>query len=170
MIQKTTFLLLLFFTSLLAAQETPVSSANESTGSNGSVTYSVGLLTVKTLESAEGSVSQGPQIPIEVLVLSINDPAFNDITLRVFPNPTANFVTLNSQKHTDLSYQLFDLNGKLIKKQATISSETIALDTLKSGIYLLKILQGTKEIKTFKNIKNYDGGSRRSRWWRWRTG
>jgi len=154
MIQKTIFLLVLFFTSLLIAQETPVSSANESTGSNGSVMYSVGLLTVKTLESSEGSVSQGPQVPIEVLqLLSINDPAFNDVTVRVFPNPTANFVTLKSGKHTDLSYQLFDLNGKLIKKQATISSEKITLDKLKSGVYLLKILQNTKQIKTFKIIK-----------------
>lgn len=153
MIQKTTILIALLFTSLIVAQETPVSSANESTGNNGSVSYSVGLLTVKTLESSEGSVSQGPQVPIEVLVLSINNPAFNDVTLRVFPNPTANFVTLQSGKHTNLSYQLFDLNGKLIKKQATISSEKIALNNLKSGTYLFKVLQGTKEIKTFKIIK-----------------
>lgn len=153
MIQKTTILIALFFTSLIVAQETPVSSANESTGSNGSVTYSVGLLTVKTLESTDGSVSQGLQVPIEVLVLSINDPVFNDVTLSVFPNPTTNFVTLKSGKHSDLSYQLFDLNGKLIKKQATISSETITLNNLKSGTYLLKILQATKEIKTFKIIK-----------------
>jgi hypothetical protein len=153
MIQKTTILIALLFTSLLVAQETPVSSANESTGSNGSVAYSVGLLTVKTLESTDGSVSQGPQVPIEVLVLSINDPAFNDVTVRVFPNPTANFVTLQSGKHSDLSYQLFDIHGKLIKNQQKFSGEKIALKHLKSGTYLLKILQDTKEIKTFKIIK-----------------
>lgn len=153
MIQKTTFLIALFLTSVLAAQETPVSSANESTGSNGTVTYSVGLLTVKTLESTEGSVSQGPQVPIEILVLSINDPAFNDVTLRVFPNPTANFVTLKSGKHTDLSYQLFDLHGKLLKNKKNTSGEKIALEKFKSGTYLLKIIQNNKEIKTFKIIK-----------------
>ena len=36
MIQKTTILIALLFTSLIVAQETPVSSANESTGNNGS--------------------------------------------------------------------------------------------------------------------------------------
>ncbi|WP_430411150.1 T9SS type A sorting domain-containing protein [Kordia sp.] len=153
--KKTTlFLIALFFTSFLVAQETPVSSANESTGSTGSVSYSVGLLTVKTLESTEGSVSQGAQIPLEVTqLLSTNDPSFNDVAVRVFPNPTANVLRLKTGKHTNLSYQLFDLNGKSIKNEKKISSETISIGTLKSGTYLLKILQETKEIKTFKIIK-----------------
>ncbi|WP_420571051.1 T9SS type A sorting domain-containing protein [Kordia sp.] len=152
--QKTIFLVSLFFASFLMAQETPVSSANESTGSNGSVSYSVGLLVVKTLESSDGSVSQGAQIPLEVTqLLSINDPFFNDVAIHVFPNPTANVLQLKTGKHSDLSYQLFDLNGKLIKNQKKMISEKIALDNVKSGTYLLKILQATKEIKTFKIIK-----------------
>lgn len=154
MIQKTIFLGVLFFTSLLVAQETTVSSANESTGSNGTVTYSVGLISVKTIEGSDGSLSQGIQIPLEVTqLLSIDDLAFNDVTLQVYPNPTANIVRLKSGKHHDLSYQLFDLNGKLVKSQKKITSETIALNKLKSGTYLLKVLQATKEIKTFKIIK-----------------
>lgn len=152
--QKTIFLVALFVTSFLMAQETPVSSANESTGSNGNVSYSVGLLTVKTLESAEGSVSQGAQIPLEVTqLLSINNPFFNDVAVRVFPNPTANVLRLKTGKHTDLSYQLFDLNGKLIRNQKKMITETITLNDFKSGTYLLKILQNNKEIKTFKIIK-----------------
>ncbi|EDP96919.1 T9SS type A sorting domain-containing protein [Kordia algicida OT-1] len=154
MIQKTIFLGVLFFTSLLVAQETTVSSANESTGSNGTITYSVGLISVKTIEGSDGSLSQGIQIPLEVTqLLSIDDLAFNDVTLQVYPNPTANIVRLKSGKHHDLSYQLFDLNGKLVKSQKKITSETIALNKLKSGTYLLKVLQATKEIKTFKIIK-----------------
>lgn len=153
--QKTIFLLLLlFFTSLLVAQETPVSAANESTGSNGSVNYSVGLLVVKTLESSDGSVNQGAQIPLEVLqILSVNDPFFNDVKVQVFPNPTTDIVKVNVANHQNLSLHIYDINGKRIKQQANISSQEVSLKAFNSGVYFLKILQANKEIKTFKIIK-----------------
>ncbi|AXG68754.1 hypothetical protein KORDIASMS9_00970 [Kordia sp. SMS9] len=152
--QKLFFLILLFFTSLLAAQETPVSAANESTGSNGSVTYSVGLISVETIESTDGSVSQGIQIPLEVTqLLSINDPQFNNVNVQVFPNPTTDIVKLNVGNHQNLSFQMYDINGKLIQKQTNISSQQISLGAFKSGIYLLKVLRANTEIKTFKIVK-----------------
>ena len=152
--QKTIFLLLLLCTSLVMAQETPVSAANESTGSNGSVSYSVGLISVETLESTDGSVSQGIQIPLEVTqLLSVDDPQFANVRVYAFPNPTIDVVRLNVGNHQDLSVQLYDINGKLIKQQANISSQQISLNAYKSGIYLLKILQSDREIKTFKIVK-----------------
>ncbi|MEM6719822.1 MAG: T9SS type A sorting domain-containing protein [Bacteroidota bacterium] len=152
--QKTILLAVLLFTSLLAAQETTVSSASESTGSNGSVTYSVGLISVETLESADGSVSQGVQIPLEVTqLLSVNDPQFNNVNVQIFPNPTSDIVKVTVGNHQNLSFQMYDLNGKLINKQTNITSQQISLGAFKSGIYLLKILQNNKEIKTFKIVK-----------------
>ncbi|KAB8155668.1 T9SS type A sorting domain-containing protein [Kordia sp. TARA_039_SRF] len=154
MIKKSILLLALCFASFATAQETPVSSANESTGSNGSVTYSVGLISIKTLEGAEGSVSQGIQIPLEVTqILSINDSQFNNVSLRAYPNPTTDVVRINVGNHQDLSVFIYDIHGKLITKQVNISTKQISLGAYKSGIYLFKILQGNKEIKTFKIIK-----------------
>ncbi|MCF8298850.1 MAG: T9SS type A sorting domain-containing protein [Saprospiraceae bacterium] len=55
-----------------------------------------------------------------------------------------------------LSYQLCDINGKLIEKKKISSNETIISSiNLVSGVYFLKVIDKNKEIKTFKIIKNH---------------
>ncbi|MEM6684304.1 MAG: T9SS type A sorting domain-containing protein [Bacteroidota bacterium] len=154
MIKKTTFLFVFLVCSFVTAQETIVSAANESTGSNGSVAFSVGLISVETLESADGSVSQGIQIPLEVTqLLSVDDPQFNNVSVQVYPNPTTDVVIINSGNHTDLGFQLYDIHGKLMTQQNNKMLRQISLKGYKSGVYLFKILHENKAIKTFKILK-----------------
>ena len=61
------------------------------------------------------------------------EPSFIDI--RVFPNPTNDFITVYSEKPIK-SITLFDFEGRLI---TTIEEQTIDLRNYKSGIYFISL-------------------------------
>jgi hypothetical protein len=80
----------------------------------------------------------------------------NSIT--VYPNPTANELTVDLSQLSKGHYELFlvDLNGKIIyKKNETSQIEHINMSSSPNGTYSL-IIQGvnTKKIETHKIIKN----------------
>jgi hypothetical protein len=55
----------------------------------------------------------------------------------------------------NLSYKLFDANGKLLdNKKVTGNETTISMANLFPAVYFLKVIDNQKEIKTFKIIKN----------------
>ncbi len=54
----------------------------------------------------------------------------------------------------NLSYGLFDINGKLLESKKIDANETsIKMNHLMPANYFLKITKEDKEIKTFKTIK-----------------
>lgn len=149
-------LLGLGFTTVQAQQATTASGGNAS-GSGGSVAYSVGQVVYTTATGTTGSVAQGVQQPFEIsIVLGIEEHQIS-LNIQAYPNPTSNFLSLNIGDYdpTNLSFQLFDLTGKLIESnKITKSIETIRMENLSSGSYFLKVTRNNKEVKTFKLIKN----------------
>ena len=88
--------------------------------------------------------------------IEINETEFN-ISLQAYPNPTTDYLQLKveSEKLQDLSYQLFDITGKLIaSKKITSTTETIRMENLPSASYFLKVCNDKKEVKSFKIIKH----------------
>lgn len=150
-------LLMLGFVQLQAQESTNSAGGNASSGS-GSISYSVGQVTYQTIANANGSVAQGVQQPYEIWIVSGIEDA-KDITLdvKVYPNPAQDFLVLKLNQYATqgLSYQLLDMNGKILRKQAVNEDETqINMNNLAPALYLLKIYQSGHEIKTFKIIKN----------------
>jgi len=141
---------------ILAQEAIPASGGNVS-GSGGSVSYSVGQVVYNTDTGTNGSVAQGVQQPFEISVVNGLQEA-KGITLicSVFPNPTTNYLMLNVNnfKTADLTYQLYDFNGKLIENKKIKSNETsIIMSNLAFGTYFLKVADNNKELKTFKIVK-----------------
>ena len=59
------------------------------------------------------------------------------------------------KKLKDLSYQLYDMNGKLLENKKVTGNETsIVMSNLVPATYFVKVTEGNKEVKTFKIIKN----------------
>lgn len=83
-----------------------------------------------------------------------NDAFHSNNQLEIFPNPTNNFVEINSNQNID-SYSLFSIDGKLIisKKVSNLNQITIDLTELNSGVYLLNI-NSDRIIINNKIIKN----------------
>ena len=95
------------------AQESANASGGDATGSGGTAAYSVGQVVYTTNTGASGTVSQGVQQAYEIFTVGIKETELN-ISLSVFPNPTADNLTLQISDYNNekLSYQLFDMQGK----------------------------------------------------------
>jgi hypothetical protein len=144
----------------LQAQTAILASGGNASGSGGSASYSIGQIVYTTNTGTNGSVAQGVQQPYEISVVTGLDVA-KVITLQcsVYPNPAIDLVKLNVENYkTDaLTYQLYDINGKLLENKNIESNETsIVMSNLVPSIYFLKVVQQNKqnEVKTFKIIKN----------------
>lgn len=142
----------------LFAQSNTVPAGGDATGSNGSVSYTVGQIDYIYETGSGGSANQGLQQPFEIFViLSVEDVEDIQIVAKVFPNPTISNVTLfiGNRSTDDLSFHLFDLSGRLLMERKLESTETlIPMDGLAAATYFLSVSDGATLLKTFKIIKN----------------
>jgi hypothetical protein len=167
-------LLLGFGLTGLQAQESVNATGGNASGSGGSLSYSVGQVVYITNIGTNGSVAQGVQQPYEISVVTgIEDTEGMNLSVTAYPNPTNDYITLSIDEFdiSNLSYQLYDINGKFLQNEKITSNQTsIVMSNLGPAIYFLKVIQGNKEahhvksnevgvkqfnvVKTFKIIKN----------------
>jgi hypothetical protein len=141
----------------IIAQENTDALGGMGYGTGGSVSYSIGQIDYESASGIGGSITEGLQQPYEIMVVSgIEDNDIN-LTFAIFPNPTADFVVLSVQNANtiNMTYSLCNVEGKLIEKQEVSGSQTtIAMKDLANGIYFIKVLDRSTEVKIFKVIKN----------------
>jgi len=154
---KISAVFLLLGLGALHAQEAVLATGGEASGSGGTVSYSVGQVVYTTNTGANGSVASGVQQPYEITIITgIELPEIN-LELSAFPNPTTDFLNLKigNYEHEKLSYQLYDMQGKLLEdKDIVESGTTIKMQSLPTSTYFLQVTDMQKLIKTFKIIKN----------------
>ncbi len=142
----------------LQAQENVNATGGNASGSGGSASYSVGQVVYTTNTGTNGSVAQGVQQPYEISVVTgLEEAKGINLSVSVYPNPTTDFLQLKveSEKLKDLNYQLFEMNGKLLQSEKITGNQTsIVMSNLVPATYFVKVIQGNKEVKTFKIIKN----------------
>ncbi len=149
--------------STATAQESINATGGNATGSGGSASWSIGQATYHTYTGTNGSVAEGVQQPYEISVVTGLEEAENiNLSVSAYPNPTTNYLTLkiatNVQTIHELSllqYQLYDINGKLLRTEKITGSQTnIAMGNLVPATYFVKVIRENKEVKIFKIIKN----------------
>ncbi len=142
----------------LQAQESVNATGGDASGSGGSVSYSVGQVVYTTNTGTTGSVAQGVQQPYEIsVVTAIEEATRINLSVSVYPNPTTDYLTLsiNDFDILNLSFHLYDINGKMIQQNKINISETIiSITEIPPAVYFLKITDNGKEIKVFKIVKN----------------
>lgn len=156
-IQLLILLFLFFGLQVVSAQNAVATTGGDATGSGGSASYTVGQIVYTTATGSNGSASQGVQQPYEFYIVGIDGNPGINLQLTVYPNPTQSRVTLNigNLDPEGMMFQLYDTKGKLIETRK-IQGELTALpmENLTSGTYLLKVINGKTECRTFKIIKN----------------
>lgn len=142
----------------LQAQESVNATGGDASGSGGSASYSVGQVVYTTNTGANGSVAQGVQQPFEIpVVTGLEEAKGINLSVSVYPNPTTDYLTLQVKEFdfSNLYFQLYDMNGKLLQSEKITSNQTsIVMSNLVPATYFVKVVQGNKEVKTFKIIKN----------------
>ena len=146
----------------LQAQESINATGGSASGNGGTVTYTVGQTGYHTYVGTNGSVAEGVQQPFEIsIVTAVEGTEEITLSVSVYPNPTADYLTLSMYDETmtsdDLalySYQLLDMNGKALLKARIAETQTsINMSNLLPATYLLKVISNSKEVKTFKIVK-----------------
>jgi len=143
----------------LQAQETITASGGTVSGSTGSVSYSIGQVVYTTVTGVNGIVPLGVQQPYKFSIgPGVDNAKTPTLSCLVYPNPTSDFLTLKIENNVDfapaaLSFQLYDVDGKLIEKKKITTNETnISMLKLTPSVYQL-VVTYNNESKTFKIIK-----------------
>ena len=142
----------------LQAQETIPATGGNALGSGGTASYTVGQMVYQTNTGTNGSVAEGVQQPYEIsIVTAIEDANGINLSISAYPNPTFDYLTLEVKDFdfSNLTFQLYDIQGKLVQNEKITDRQTrVLMDNLLPATYFVKILEGNKEVKTFKIIKN----------------
>ena len=88
----------------------------------------------------------GADVTVTTTTLSVADFEYN--TIKVHPNPASDFITISGLKKTE-NYEIYNLIGQKIRKGITTNDESIDIQNLIKGIYLLKLENGN----TLKFVK-----------------
>ncbi|GAB5417981.1 MAG: hypothetical protein Crog4KO_14340 [Crocinitomicaceae bacterium] len=138
----------------LYAQQNTVSTGGNATGTNGSVSFTVGQIDYSNAAGSNGSSNEGVQQPFEFF-----DPEASlqelDWNAQLFPNPTNDQVILSIEAVPENThYQLVDSQGKIVTEGAVSATETlIDMRQLAPAVYHLQLTQNstTTSIQIIKN-------------------
>ena len=142
----------------LQAQTSVNATGGNASGSGGSASYSVGQVVYTTNTGTNGSVAQGVQQAFEISVVTgLEEAKGINLSVSAYPNPTTDYLTLEVKdvELLNLHFQMYDMNGKLLQNEKITGNQTsIVMSNLVPATYFVKVIQGNKEFKTFKIIKN----------------
>lgn len=149
--------LILLFSASTLAQQALKSGGGDATGTGGSAGFTVGQIFYTTENGEGGSFAQGVQQPYEIWVVTSSDD-FGEIylTTTVYPNSTLHVLNLKIEgvDFENVHYQLYDLNGRLLKSDKVSSSVTrLDMSQLEASTYFLIVHHHNREIKSFKILK-----------------
>jgi hypothetical protein len=157
-LKLSTAILLSLVLSGLQAQDALSASGGDASGGGGQASYTVGQVVYNTQTGTTGSVAQGVQQPFEIsAVTGLEEAKGINLSVKVYPNPASHYLllTVDAYDLSNLSYQLYDMNGKLLQNEKITGSETtIEMSHFVSSAYFVKVIEGNREMKSFKIIKN----------------
>jgi len=155
--KKTLTLFILNLVAISYGQQNFVLAGGQATGSGGSVSYSYGQMFYEPINGSNGELTQGVQQAIEIYPLSTPSNTIA-INVTLYPNPAVAQVMLDlnfSHFQEDMKYEIFSLDGRLIKIGSILSNQTnIDVDILPAATYFLNVISSNKIIKAFRLIKN----------------
>jgi len=149
-------LIIIFLNCCIVHSQQAVSSmgANLQTTS-GSISFTLGEPVIATLSITGGIITQGFH-QTRLTVTAIDEPYGNSMSVKVYPNPTADilFVSLEFDDLTHIRLVLYDLTG-VILSISNADKELIEFDfsTCLPGVYFLKVYKYNREIGTYKIVK-----------------
>jgi len=136
------------------AQKTTVAAGGDASGIGGTVAYSIGQVVYTTNVGDTINATQGVQQPYEFFTVTGENNNSIRLELSVYPNPATNYLILKTENFSDLKYELFDVQGKVVESKIVNDNVTnIEMKFLPSTTYFLKISKNNQVVKTFKIIK-----------------
>ncbi|MCL8536252.1 T9SS type A sorting domain-containing protein [Chryseobacterium gallinarum] len=150
------FPVFIFSAAILQAQSAVLATGMNASDGSGSVSYSIGQIAY-LYKGTGPQVQEGLQQAYEVTALSTHEMLSDQEGILLYPNPLKDYLYLDftTNNYKGSEYQLFDAQGKLIRKDMIIQSKSeLNFSSLPSAMYIIRINRNGENIKTFKIIKN----------------
>jgi hypothetical protein len=164
--KKQIFLFATFFATFAATAQEVVSSQGETySNATGSIDFTVGEVVINTGTNGTNDLTQGFHQTNWNLV-GVEDFAPN-YAVTIFPNPTQDVLNIKTSVFENVTYTLYDAQGKLVMQNILSAEQTpIQVSQLAPGSYSLQLIfensnnwplsssKGPKR-KTFKLVKSH---------------
>ena len=150
---KNTLLFFSLLTSVcVSAQEVVVTQGDSYTNSNGSIDFTIGEVVINTGSDGSNDLTQGfHQTNWNFVSIEDHVPSYE---ATIFPNPTSEILTIRTSTFENVTYALYDAQGKLVIQDKLSSVQTpIQVNQLAPGAYSLTLNNDTQNLKTFQLIK-----------------
>ena len=151
--KKNTLVLFLFFSSLaVSAQEVVATQGESYSNASASIDFTIGEVIINTGTDGTNDLTQGfHQTNWNFLGLEDFAPNYEAIS---FPNPTQEVLNIRTSMFENVTYTLYDAQGKLVMQNILSAEQTpIQVGQLAPGSYSLTLNNETQNLKTFKLIK-----------------
>lgn len=149
----------LFSAATVSAQEVVSTQGDSYSNSNAGIDFTIGEVIINTGTDGAQDLTQGFH-QTNWNFLGVEDFA-PDYEASIFPNPTSDVLNIKTSSFENVTYTLYDAQGKLVLQNILAAEVTpIQVSHLAPGSYSLQLTfeEGKKSAsksKTFKLIKSY---------------
>ena len=152
--KHTLVLFSLLATGTVSAQEVVSTQGDSYSNASGNIDFTIGELIIDTGTDGTNDITQGfHQTNWNFVGLDDNDPSYE---ATIFPNPTSELLNIRTSTFENVTYTLYDAQGKLILQDKLSAEQTpIQVSQLAPGNYSITLTNETQNLKTFKLVKSH---------------
>ena len=133
-------------------QEVVSTQGDSYTNASGSIDFTIGEVVINTVTDGTNDLTQGFH-QTNWNFLGVEDFAPNYEAI-VFPNPTEDVLNIRTSAFENVTYTLYDAQGKLVMQdKLSVEQTPIQVSQLAPGSYSITLNNETQILKTFKLIK-----------------
>lgn len=153
MIKHTLFIFSLLASLSVSAQEVVATQGDSYSNASANIDFTIGEVIIATGTDGTNDLTQGFH-QTNWNFLGVEDFAPN-YEATIFPNPTEDVLNIRTSMFENVTYTLYDTQGKLVMQDILSAEETpVQVSQLAPGIYSLTLNNETQNLKTFKLIKH----------------
>lgn len=143
----------LLITTSISAQEVVSTQGDSYSNANGNIDFTIGEVIIDTGTDGTYDITQGfHQTNWNFVGVEEHIP---DYEATIFPNPTEDVLNIRTSEFDNVTYSLFDGNGKLVMQDRLTAEQTpIEVSNLAPGYYTLTLINQNQKLKSFKLIKH----------------
>ena len=142
----------LFATIYVSAQEVVATQGDSYSNATANIDFTIGEVIIATGTDGTNDLTQGfHQTNWNFVGLEDFAPNYE---ATIFPNPTEDVLNIRTSAFENVTYTLYDAQGKLVLQDILSAEQTpIQVSQLATGAYSLTLNNDTQNLKTFKLIK-----------------
>ena len=152
--KRNTLVLFSLFASIsVSAQEVVSTQGDSYSNTSANIDFTIGEVIIDTGTDGTNDLTQGFH-QTNWNFVGLEDFA-RDYEAIIFPNPTEDVLNIRTSRFENVTYTLYDAQGKLVMQDILSTEQTpIQVSQLAPGSYFLTLNNETQNLKTFKLIKH----------------